>query len=256
MLINRIKGRLKKLMFRPYRTEIEIGSTRLNVDISDLFAKNVYDFNRNWPELEWTRRMLVSKPGAILDVGANQGVTSVFYAKTFADNSVVAFEPHPFNVGQIVKNVHLNQLGNVQICPVACGSRESIVTITNSSNAGVTKGTRNCIVVPVVTLDQSYVGQVALIKVDVEGMELEVLEGAKQLIQTHRPLLDLELHFFLHEDRLSLLETVMKLSTKLNYSVDVVLGYQGQLLEGFTMNCRERDDVLRQSVVNLLASPR
>jgi FkbM family methyltransferase len=112
--------------------------------------------------------------------------------------TVFAFEPQRILFQILCGNVALNELSNVHALPVAVGraaGRAKVLALDyrGATNfGGVSLGSVQGEDVPVVTLDQLEVSTVKLIKVDVEGMELDVLAGAKATLARCRPILYVE----------------------------------------------------------------
>ncbi|MGC8988410.1 FkbM family methyltransferase [Infirmifilum sp.] len=136
----------------------------------------------------------------MVDVGAYVGVYSLWAAKVVgSDGFVVAFEPNPLAFAWLVRNIELNGAKNVKALPYALGDGIAWITLYAArENPGASSlvpdhvATAGCSVarafkVPVVTLDyvvessESLVGRriegVDLVKIDVEGYEMRVLEG-------------------------------------------------------------------------------
>jgi FkbM family methyltransferase len=251
-LQKKISYRLQRALFRPSRRTIEVAGVSMEICIDDVFAASVYKSSRRWPELEWVARNATDGPGLVFDVGANQGITSLFYARTFPSALVVAVEPHPFNAAQILRNARANLAGNLAVLPCAVSERPGEVFISDHSNSSVVA--RDGISVPAVRLDDLRSGPVRFLKIDVEGLELEVLRGAESLVRADRPVLDVEVHLFFREDPLAFLRSVVEWLTVFDYRFDAVAGYQGQLVE----NAGEADweRLAREKVLNLLCRPR
>lgn len=136
---------------------------------------------------------LVSEGDLVLDVGANMGNHTVWFAGVMGCN-VRAFEPVPVLAQVLTRNVQLNYLETkVRVEPVAVGteSHRASVTYWNSSNTGQTRLTRDRDGdIHVIALDDLDHGcSVRLLKIDVEGMELAVLQGANALIERERPVI-------------------------------------------------------------------
>jgi FkbM family methyltransferase len=95
---------------------------------------------------------------------------------------VLAFEPHPRIFGYLRDNVRRNGLRHVELCHAAVGSEPGVATISDQrvddENQILVQG--DGLPVTVVTLDEAaaHLPGIALLKIDVEGYELAVLEGA------------------------------------------------------------------------------
>lgn len=141
----------------------------------------------------------------VIDVGANMGVHAVPMAMELArqGRTMLAFEPQPVIFQQLFANLALNGLMNVLALPYACGSEPGAVSFTapdyrregNFGGVSVSaQGSISAVVTaPCHPLDQIVQeAPVALIKIDVEGFELEVLKGAKNAIARSHPAMYVE----------------------------------------------------------------
>jgi FkbM family methyltransferase len=136
-----------------------------------------------------------------IDVGANIGLLSLHAAKSVGNNgNVLAFEAHPETVKILETNKALNQNDNIQIYPFALGSEKEKALIfddseSNRGGASMVRSFSNSgIEVNVERLDDILVTSIIpkIIKIDVEGFELNVLKGAKRTIQEAKPILLIE----------------------------------------------------------------
>lgn len=143
-----------------------------------------------------------------LDVGANDGLYTLFAAgRVGRRGRVVAFEPSSRERRVLARNVSLNRLKNVTIVPAALADAPGRATLQIApalhgghntlggfAHRGVDAVSREEVALE--TLD-GEVGRAALaavdfIKIDVEGAELKVLEGAREVLRTSRPTLLIE----------------------------------------------------------------
>jgi FkbM family methyltransferase len=122
------------------------------------------------------------------DVGANVGSYTIL-ASGVVRCHTVAFEPDPLTAAALERNVNLNQIANlVEIRVAAVGERHGIVRFStglDTENHVVSAVDPSGRDVPIQTLDQTFLdsGRIpALIKLDVEGYEAEVLRGALALL--------------------------------------------------------------------------
>lgn len=231
---------------------IEIESQNVYCSIEDLFASKVYTRSRYWPEMKWLEKHKDQiKSGCILDIGANQGITAIYYAKLFPDCLVYAIEPSPYNLALIIKNISINSIHNICILPYAAYSDSlSQVFISSHSNASFSN---TGISVPTVALDSIPMQKLSFVKIDIEGAEIGALRGLANLLARDRPLLDIEIHLFTAKSSYSFLDEILSLLADLKYSYTVVDGYQGSTVENLTSA-----SVLEYSnrqLINLLACP-
>jgi len=143
----------------------------------------------------------IVKPGAvILEVGANIGAHTVFLARAAGPQGrVFAFEPQRIVYQTLCANLALNSITNVTCWHAAIGRASGEVRVptidyTQPNNFGgvALGGARAGEAVPVLTIDSLGLARCALIKVDVEGMEQEVVEGAVATLGRCKPLLYIE----------------------------------------------------------------
>jgi FkbM family methyltransferase len=139
-----------------------------------------------------------------IDIGANQGYFTILAAKQVRDNgSVFAFEPSPREFRRLRRNLRLNGCNNVTLESHALGSYQGFTDFhmclgSQGSFSSIqlpgndVTSPKRLIQVPITTLDsyvkRSNIRSVDLIKMDVEGAELEVLKGGLSVLTgTKRP---------------------------------------------------------------------
>lgn len=148
--------------------------------------------------------LLLQEGDNVIEVGANIGSHTVGLAKSVGSTGhVVAIEPQPEVFRILCANLALNGLTNAIPFMNGCGAESCLMRVNstnyqtknihNSGSASLNNSDDGTLV-SVVTLDElvGNMPSLRLIKVDVEGMEKEVLEGAKRLIEQHRPFLYVE----------------------------------------------------------------
>lgn len=131
----------------------------------------------------------VKKGDTIIDVGANIGrITLAASCAAGHSGHVLAFEPNPRIYGYLMGNLTLNRVNNVQTHNIALGNSNGNVFFSDikwdDMNMVVKQMSENCIAVPMNRLDRLIDAKqnIALLKVDVEGYEKFVLEGAGHLL--------------------------------------------------------------------------
>jgi FkbM family methyltransferase len=133
----------------------------------------------------------------VLEVGANIGVFTVPLARfVHPGGRVIAFEPQRIMYQMLCGNLALNADDNVVAHNSAAGRSSGSVAVPSvdygkPGNFGAVSlaRSRQGEIVPLVTIDSLALPSCHLIKVDVEGMELDVLEGASSTLRQFRPLL-------------------------------------------------------------------
>ena len=148
-------------------------------------------------ELEELRK-IVGTGARIVDVGANTGNHTVFFAGPMKAAMVTPFEAFPDAAAILRKAVARNRLDNVDLSHLGVGVAEQSGTakLVFSTRGGL--GATSLALDPdgkigVATLDSMVSGPVDLMKIDVEGMEMQVLAGAEKLIGQSRPLIFIEI---------------------------------------------------------------
>ncbi len=142
--------------------------------------------------------------GAVaVDVGANIGVFTIPLARVVGpQGKVLAFEPVPENARRLQENIELNRLKNVHLYRLALSDKAGEVAIHLADDPALhstgevvqSRATGVAMTVSATTLDRVWqeAGRppVSALKIDVEGAELGVLKGSKELLeQCHPPLL-------------------------------------------------------------------
>jgi FkbM family methyltransferase len=127
-----------------------------------------------------------------VDIGANFGGYSVRAAAW--DMKVYAFEPNPENVKIMEKNIEINHVA-VNLFPFAIGATVGMARM--SPNGGFSRiNPDGSIEVEMRTLDSFDLPGADLLKIDVEGYELEVLKGAKKTLEKFHPFIVIEMHYW------------------------------------------------------------
>jgi FkbM family methyltransferase len=132
------------------------------------------------------------------DVGGFIGYHTVMMCRE-SPSQVVVLEPDPENRRRLEVNLSLNQVSGVVVLPLAAGPRKATGVLERQKGfPAMTRVTSDgaepdCSVVPLDELLDTY-GRPDLIKVDVEGAEAEVLEGARRVIEQARPVWIIEIH--------------------------------------------------------------
>ena len=152
-------------------------------------------------------RRLIAPGDVVYDVGASIGFFSLLAARlTGPEGRVVALEPAPGPAEAVRVNAALNDLRNVTVVEAAAGAaqgRERLWVVADQTSShlagrGEHPLAEMALEVDVLALDD-LVGErgfppPALVKIDVEGSELDALRGMRGILAEHRPKLVCELH--------------------------------------------------------------
>ncbi len=145
-------------------------------------------------------RLLLQPGMVVLDIGANIGCHTIPFAEMVGEEGrVYAFEPQRIVFQNLCANIALHSLTNVYAYNMALGAESGEIRVPPLNYAapdnfgGIALGTtEQGEAVRLARLDDLSIPECAFIKIDVEGMEQSVLEGACALIERDRPWLYVE----------------------------------------------------------------
>jgi FkbM family methyltransferase len=148
--------------------------------------------------LTTSRYAFLLRPGDVyVDVGAHVGFHTLIARRLIQETGmVVAVEPLPYNCAKVLTNWSLNGFQNLSLFPVAAGSQERIALIRDQPPSdrsrlslaapSVSGDQPQEVCVPTLRLNQilevKKIQRVALLKIDAEGLELEVIRGLGEAI--------------------------------------------------------------------------
>jgi FkbM family methyltransferase len=173
----------------------------------------IYTLKKDKNEKDFFHFMkLIPANSMILDIGANIGIMTVHLARSIEGSKVIAFEPMPSNIKAFKKVINHFNLKNVTLFEIALGNNEGEVemimpVVSNVRMQGLSHVVHESITefnegvtlkVPLKMLDKIDVLKnstqtISAIKIDVENFEFFVLEGGKELIIKHQPVIYAEL---------------------------------------------------------------
>jgi len=179
------------------------GGVRLRLDLRESLQRDFYIGLYDQRELRLVAQYL-QDGGDFVDVGAHVGMYAVRGAVELRGRGhVLAFEPNPNARAQLVENLALNGCNNAIVVPAAAtagaGRAELHVPASDDPSFSSLEGGRfaegESLAVDTVTLDDvvpEHGLRPAVVKIDVEGGELDVLRGAVRVIADARPVLLVE----------------------------------------------------------------
>ncbi len=138
--------------------------------------------------------------GTVLDIGANIGNHSLYFANSNNVTKVYAFEPVKDTFKTLERNITLNNMQKkISAYNIALGAQNTRANIChfNEMNIGASRVKEDYSgEIEVCSLDSlnkvGFIDSIALIKIDVEGFEFDVLKGGEQLIKAHKPIIFVE----------------------------------------------------------------
>lgn len=201
------------------KEEVLIKTQNINllIEIRDPIDREIF-FNLNYEEEQITTLVEFSKKNKqdfFLDIGSNCGYYALFIAKTFPDTHVIAFEPIKKTYGKLLKNIHINGL-NKQIQAFNFGLSDTnnevqfrtLIKKGFIQSGGFTVHDKNRGLKTNETLLKAnlkigddvmkYINKKLLIKIDVEGHEINTLKGLNRLINNNKIYMQIEIF---HENK-------------------------------------------------------
>lgn len=170
--------------------------------------------NSNTVECQICMNYITRENPIIFDIGANIGTFSTWFATTFPEGRIYSFEPQPQVFNMLCGNMAINNYSNVRAFPYGLSDIEGKITINEpdymiSNDFGTFSlidkklpTTENLFTVELKTLDWFvdfyHIGMIDLLKIDVEGMDLQVLHGGVNTLKKNRPVIFIE-----HNDNVS-----------------------------------------------------
>jgi len=169
---------------------LDVDGLKMHLDLTqnlDLeYAQGLYDKE----ELNFLLS-LYEEGSYFLDIGANQGFYSLFFAKQRPDARILAFEPDPYNLDKFRKNISTNGFKNIKICSYAISDsdepKDLMINTTNNrgGNSMVYSQSRwqredvkmkvSCKTL-LGALYTNEVSKISALKIDIEGYEYPVLK--------------------------------------------------------------------------------
>lgn len=256
----------RQTRFKPYSIARAVGDRSFQLHIGDISSEDWYaseSSRMNVQERDWLRDH-IQQGDFVLDCGAHHGIISLLASKWVGPGGkVLTVEALPHNAKVITTNIELNNVGNVTVVNKAAGSSQGVLHVEYKkfgflfdSNGMVRdaphKGT---VEVPSIALDELIESRMPnLLKVDVEGHEIEVLKGAKRILAS-APALDLEIHCGLWEDPLPKVRALMALLPLDRYEGMIQLDPHGELIE-FLKETHSAEVISSHENAHLFLSPR
>jgi|SRR5579859_285338 len=187
---------------------------------------------------------MISDNDMVIDVGANIGIMSVLLARKVSLGQVHAFEPMPVNFKVLERVIGWFHLHNVILYPLALGNIEReirmvmpvvgivrlqglshVIDETNPIEDMGDLATVLCKNLDNIPAFSEPGTRIKAIKIDVEGFEYSVLEGAQKLLSFHRPVIYCEI-----SNDESLARCTSLLNT-LNYEIKVLMDHRLQIYD-------------------------
>lgn len=192
---------------RVNKWHLHIENLSLTYDTKDLYSK-LWFFPRydkghiHEPVATKLFLKIIKEDSLVFDIGGHLGYFTCIAGKLASNGSVNVFEVDPKCIELINKNININKLTNISVNNIAVSDKNEMIRIPqyDSPNSGLAINfnlKESYLEVESVRLDD-FVSKTKIkpdfIKIDVEGAELLVLEGMKNLLKQDNLILLLEIH--------------------------------------------------------------
>lgn len=233
---------LKKILAKlNFNYSISLNKKKMIIPVIQLMGLQLHDVSS---EYHWMsnliKKLFALKKGAFLDIGANVG-QSLLIVKSFdEDMHYYGFEPNPRCVFYLKELTYLNKFTNCYILPIGLyvhsdilelyqkGKVDGAATIIRGFREGA-KWNYSTDYIPVFSGDEviSKLGiiNISIIKIDVEGGELEVLQGLANSVKKYRPFIICEIlplydiNKERHQDRKKRQDILIEMIKQNDYSI-------------------------------------
>ncbi len=177
------------------------------------------------------------KPGdTAIDVGAHVGFFTMFLAGLVTSSGhVYGFEPDPRAMSFLRKSVSASQMDWIDVSSFALASGRGCIPFYLAKGLGSSSAIKSLqqleatqTSISTVSLDElvdegRVLGTVRLVKIDIEGFELEAIRGMTKVLKNHRPVVLLEVNKEMLQARGETPSTLFELVTSLNYRIEALL---------------------------------
>ena len=171
----RFNNQTQNIYLRTYSGDIDI--------FYEIFWKKIYSFSRN------------NIPQFIVDIGANIGLTTLYFLKKFPTDKIICVEPDPSNLEILKKNLEL-QIKNqvVKVCEAAISNKDGTMFLNRPplkyNSKLLVHGNKDEMNLPVKVLSmhnflkENSIEQIDILKIDIEGSEVELFSADVSWLST------------------------------------------------------------------------
>jgi FkbM family methyltransferase len=204
--------------------------------INEVGFASYVDLSEPWMYAILTKLLPHSEPNRFfVDVGVNLGQTLLKVKSISPEINYIGFEPNPICVNYLNTLIKVNKFSRTEIFPVGLGNKTSILklalysTSEVDSSASVVANFRDqesivqTMNVPIFQFSDTHLeSEIAFLKIDVEGAELEVIEGMYEKIKQDHPLILMEIlpcYNKENSERINRQEKIQDIFRRLNYKI-------------------------------------
>lgn len=200
--IAKILKKLNLLKYFNLYCSINISGTKFKIPIINQLGYHLLNQSLREPWLDLIIKSAVqSKEGVFIDVGVNIGQTLLKFKSVNFNGEYIGFEPNSICAAYVKTLVKVNNFSHCQIIPVGLANNSAVLSLFMNSNedpsASITQDFRDesfysdSTYIPVFNGDDLIncleIQAISVIKIDVEGAELEVIQGLQNSIRKYQP---------------------------------------------------------------------
>ena len=205
-----------------------LASNKKNKISNALLKKCHFDNQR---EIELISKISKKNKVFLIDCGCNYGFYSFYTASLSDRNSVIAIEASPTTAKDFEKNLNLNKFNNIVLKNCAVSDNDDIaINFNESKNDWESSLTHSEFVeskvskirtqkIDTIIKDEKLNDYSLLIKLDIEGHELQALEGAKNTIEKYKPIIIIELSTYIFNKNDKAFDRLKFFLTEFDYSI-------------------------------------
>ena len=218
-------------LFHGVEKNIRINGSHFQLHIDDWVQQNVFFLGEYEPAELKAIGPYLKDDAVFIDVGANFGWYTLFASSIIGnEGQVVAFEPFPENFKRLSQNIGLNPNRKIIAENLAVGEQKGVLDLYyNKEEQNLGMVSKNATLnskkktVPMIAFDdyvrEHNIKKIDFIKIDIEGAELQALQGMKEVLRKLKPVLLVEI-LKEQNDRNSILSFLLDLGYQQFYITD------------------------------------
>ena len=227
-----ILSRLLIFFLRKKKFLISRNGIKYNIDLEEGIDLGIFLSLKNEKKLFKVKKYIdLNEKSLIVDIGANVGSVSLPLAQNFNNSQIFSIEPTIYAFKKLKQNINLNLRLKKRIKTfnyfVSCKKKKiefvhsSWKLISGDKKHGIHKGILKKTSNRITSLDsilKKNKKRVRLIKIDVDGYELEVLKSAEKTLKKEKPIIYFELAPYLYKEMGYTVDHLIKYIKKIEYA--------------------------------------
>ena len=214
-----IPSLIKKYVFffNRYEKEIYVNNVLFNLDLRHLIDRRFY-LNRAYEDelfIPLSKIIKEHEADIFFDVGSCWGIYSLRLSNIYKKLTILSFDPIEKNIDRLKSSIAKNNILNIKTFHTAIGSKQGYVELgatekyspnyeINESNAVIKEKSKINFLDNMFEFKNKYL----VFKIDTEGFEYEILNGAKKLLRNNNCFLQIEIKYKNYDNILNLLNSL------------------------------------------------